>query len=106
MKTLILSNGQQVMVEDESNPFLIVIYCESFSDVDVLKNLITEKNMNGAVMDSVFISNVVFLNLYTAMVDNKVRIEFAFRELTESDILLERLSELEDAVNFLLMGGE
>ena len=106
MKTLILSNGQRVMVADESNPFLIVVYDETFSAVDDWKNIITEKNMSGAMMDGMFISNVIFLNLYTAMVDNKVRIEFEFREMTESDILLERLSELEDAVNYLIMGGE
>ena len=105
MKELILSNNQKVMVGDDSYPLLIVVYADSFADVDEWKNVITEKNINGAKMDGLIISNVVFFTLHTSLEGDKVRIEFLFREKSENEILLDRISELEDVVNFLLMGG-
>ena len=106
MKELLLSNKQKVMIEDESYPLLVVIYEESYAKVDQWKNIITEENMNGAIMDGMTISNIIFFTMHTSSEGNRIRMEFLFREQTEQELLLSRISELEDAVNFLLMGGD
>ena len=106
MKELILSNNTKVMVEDESYPLLIVVNVPSYSDVDGLKEVITEENINGAQMDGIVLQNLVFTTMHTSFAGDYIRVEFLFREMTESEIMAARIDELEDAVNFLLMGGE
>lgn len=105
MKELTLSNGQNVMVEDESYPLLVVVYANTYADIDVWKDTITEKNMNGAIMDGALIDNILAFTVHTSQEADRIRIEFLFREQSENEILLDRISELEDAINFLLMGG-
>lgn len=106
MKELILSNGKTVMVENESYPLLIVVNVPSYSAVDELKEIIIEENINGAQMDGMTLQNLVLTTMNTSFAWDYIRVEFLFREMTESEIMAARIDELEDAVNFLLMGGE
>ena len=106
MKELILSNGKTVMVEDESYPLLIVVNVQTYPEVDEWKEVITEKNINGAQMDGATLTNLIFSTLNASFAGDYIRAEFLFREMTESEIMAARIDELEDAVNFLLMGGE
>ena len=106
MKELILSNGKTVMVENESYPLLIVVNVPSYADIDELKAVITEENINGAQMDGGMLSNLVFTTMQASYAGEYIRTEFIFREKSENEILKDRINELEDAINFLLMGGE
>ena len=106
MKELILSNGKTVMVENESYPLLIVVNVPSYSDVDGWKAVITEENINGSQMDEMTLQNLVLTTMNTSFAGDYIRVEFLFREMTESEIMAARIDELEDAVNFLLMGGD
>ena len=106
MIPITLSNGETIEVENESSKLDFVIRTDSFSEIDTWKDLITEENINGATMEGEELSDLIFENVSVTLEEHNLRTDFLFREKTETEIAKDRLSELEDAVNFLLMGGE
>ena len=106
MIPITLSNKENIEVENESSKTSIVIRTENFAQIDDWKELITENNMNGAVMEGETLSDLVYVGMDVQTVTNGIRTIFMFREKTEEEKTADRISELEDAVNFLLMGGE
>ena len=106
MIPITLSNGETIEVENESSKLDFVIRTDSFSEIDTWKDIITEENINGATMEGEELSDLVFTNASVVLEEHSLRTDFFFREKTESEIAEDRISELEDAVNFLLMGSE
>lgn len=106
MIPITLSNGNTIEVEDESMMPFLVVRVNSFADVDRWKNIITESTINGAKMGNNTFSDLRLVMVNASLdISNTIRVEFVFEEKPTNEILLDRISELEDAVNFLLMGG-
>lgn len=106
MIPIILSNGKTIEVENESSNTDFVVRTESFAEIDKWKDVFTNENINNAEMEGETISDVVFDTISITLDGNKIRTDFIFHKKNENEIMNDRLSELEDAVNFLVMGGE
>jgi uncharacterized protein YutD len=106
MIPIALSNHKNIEVENESSKTGIVIKTDTFSEIDEWKEVITEENVNGAEIEGEVLSNLVYMGMDIAIEGEKIRTTFMFREKTEEEKTSDRISDLEDAVNFLLMGGE
>lgn len=106
MIQITLSNGTNIEVENESSKTDFVIRTDSFLQLDEWKNTITEENINGSIMEGETLSDLVFNTINVTLESDRIRADFIFREKTEKEILTDRLSEAEEAINFLLMGGE
>lgn len=107
---LVLKDGTTLEVEDTSWDTCINIAIDSFAEVDVLRNIITEDNYNGGTLKDHAIPPVKFINMqiFTSdtTIDHLTRVAFQFELKSKEDILEERLADAEEALNFLLMGGE
>jgi hypothetical protein len=106
MIPILLSNHENIEVENESSNTSIIIRTDTFAEVDNWKDVITEENVNGATMEGRVLSDLVATGMDIAIEGEKIRTTFMFREKTEEEKTADRISELEDAVNFLLMGGD
>ena len=106
MIPITLSNKENIEVENESSKTAIVVRTDTFAEIDEWKDIITEDHINGAVIESETLSDLVATGMDIAIEGEKIRTTFMFREKTEEEKTADRISELEDAVNFLLMGGD
>lgn len=106
MIPITLSNKETIEVENESSKTAFIIRTDSFSEIDTWKEKITEENINGAEMEGETLSDLKFEGVAVELENHNLKTVFSFREKTEEEKTADRISELEDAVNFLLMGGE
>lgn len=106
MIPIILSDGYKIEVENESSKNDIVVRVKSFAELDEWKRTLTEENINGAVMEEETLTDLIFTDVSVSLEEDNIRADFRFREKSETEITQERINELEDAVNFLLMKGE
>lgn len=106
MIPIILSNKETIEVENESSKTAFILRTDSFSEIDTWKEKITEENINGAEMEGETLSDLKFEGVAVELENHSLKTVFSFREKTKEEIMSDRISELEDAVNFLLMGGD
>lgn len=106
MILITLSNGEQIEVENESSKNDIVIRVTSFAELDEWNQKITEENINGAVMENETLTDLIFTGVFVNLEEKAIKVDYTFREKTEEEIIYERINDLEEAMNFLLMGGE
>lgn len=99
-------DGKTIKIDGDSSANNIVIKVKSFADLDNFKAVITEKNINGAILDGKMLDNMAFVGVRVSLEEDNIRADFTFRNKTDEEVLKERIEELEDAVNFLLMKGE
>lgn len=105
MIPILLSNKEIIEVENESSKNDFVIRTNSFSEIDNWKEIITEENINGAEMEGKTLTDLLFSTINVSLEEHNIKVDFIFREKTENEVLKERLTEAEEAINFLLMGG-
>lgn len=106
MIPITLSNHENIEVENESAKTSLVIRTNNFADIDAWKEKLTEENVNGALMEGEILSDLIYTGLDVQLEGDVIKTTFMFREKTKDEALNDRLNELEDAVNFLIMGGE
>lgn len=106
MIPITLSNHENIEVENESAKTSLVIRTDNFADIDAWKEKLTEENVNGALMEGEILSDLIYTGFDVQLEGAVIKTTFMFREKTKDEALNDRLNELEDAVNFLIMGGE
>ena len=57
-------------------------------------------------MEEETLTDLVFVNVSISLETGVIRADFNFRDKSAIEITEERINDREDAVNFLLMGGE
>lgn len=96
MIPIILSNGTTIEVENESSKTDFVVRVDSFTELDSWKQVITEENINDAVMEGETLVNLVFTSIATSLEDVCIRADFYFREKSDVEILQEEVKALEE----------
>ena len=103
-KVLVLKDHTRLEFTDESTIERLVTVYQSFAEVDPLLREITDENLSVATFDGVPVANVVHVKIY-AESDNfgNVIVTCENRYKTDIELLQESQSNMEDAIDFLLM---
>ena len=105
-KVLVLKDHTELAFTDESTIEKLVTVYESFAEVDPLLAKITDDNLSVATFDGKPVENVVHVRIY-AEADGvgNVIVTCENRYKTDIELLQEAQSEMEDAIDFLLMNS-
>lgn len=102
MITLVLSDGSKIEVENESSRNNIVFRTKSFAEIETLKSTINEKTIDGAELDGVTLTDIVFDGIHAYTENDIIRVEFAFRDKTVDERLAElSLAKSDDRIHAL-----
>lgn len=103
-KVLVLKDHTQLEFTDESTILNLVTVVTSFAQVDPYLEKITDDNLSVATFDGNPIENVVTVRIY-AESDNSgnVIVHCENRQKSDVELLQEAQSNMEDAIDFLLM---
>ena len=104
MKTLTLKNGKAFDFRDTSTINTLVFDATTFADLDFIKaQFEVADNLVGGTFDGEPISGVVYTGAQVELgADGKIVARFTVRDLTEKEILEQRVSDLEDAMADLI----
>ena len=104
MKTLKFKNGKTFDFRDTSTINTLVYDCTTFAALDAIKTQFeVADNLIGGTFDGEPITEVVYTGAQVELgADGKIVARFTVRDLTEKEILGQRLSDLEDAMSDLI----
>ena len=104
MKTLKFKNGKTFDFRDTSTINTLVYDCTAFAALDAIKTQFeVEDNLIGGTFDGEPITEVVYKGAQVELgADGAIVARFTARDLTEKEILEQRLSDLEDTVAELI----
>lgn len=99
MKTLTLNNETSFNFTDESTILALVTVLDTFTEVDEIRDAMTEENLAGATFDGETVENIIPLAISArADADGKVVVNFTNREKTEVEIMKDEITELQAAL--------
>ena len=104
MKTLKFKNGKTFDFRDTSTINTLVFDAAAFSDLDAIKTEFEKAdNLIGGIFDRVPIVETVYTGAQVELAaDGAIIARFTTRDLTEKEILEQRVSDLEDAMADLI----
>lgn len=104
MKTLTFKNGKAFDFRDTSTINTLVFDATTFADLDFIKaQFEVADNLVGGTFDGEPITGVVYTGAQVELgADGKIVARFTARDLTEKEILEQRVSDLEDAMADLI----
>ncbi len=104
MKTLTFKNGKAFDFRDTSTINTLVYDCTTFAALDAIKTEFeVADNLIGGTFDGENISQVVYTGAQVELgTDGAIVARFTTRDLTEKEILEQRVSDLEDAMADLI----
>ena len=104
MKTLTFKNGKAFDFRDTSTINTLVFDATTFAALDAIKTEFEKAdNLIGGTFDGEPISGVVYTGAQVELgTDGKIVARFTARDLTEKEILEQRVSDLEDAMADLI----
>ena len=104
MKTLKFKNGKTFDFRDTSTINTLVYDCTTFAALDAIKAEFEKaNNLIGGTFDGESITGVVYTGAQVELgTDGKIVARFTVRDLTEKEILEQRVSDLEDAMADLI----
>lgn len=104
MKTLKFKNGKTFDFRDTSTINTLVYDCTTFSALDAIKTQFeVADNLIGGTFDGEPITGVVYTGAQVELgTDGKIVARFTVRNLTEKEVLEQRVSDLEDAMADLI----
>lgn len=104
MKTLTFKNGKAFDFRDTSTINTLVYDCTTFAALDAIKlQFEVADNLVGGTFDGESITGVVYTGAQVELgTDGKIAARFTARDLTEKEILEQRVSDLEDAMADLI----
>lgn len=104
MKTLKFKNGKEFSFRDTSTINTLVYDASAFADLDFIKaQFEVADNLIGGTFDGEPITGVVYTGAQVELgTDGKIVARFTVRDLTEKEILEQRVSDLEDAMADLI----
>jgi len=104
MKTLTFKNGKAFDFRDTSTINTLVFDATTFAALDAIKvEFEKADNLIGGVFDGENISETVYTGAQVELgTDGKIVARFTVRDLTEKEILEQRVSDLEDAMADLI----
>lgn len=104
MKTLKFKNGKTFDFRDTSTINTLVYDCTAFADLDFIKaQFEVADNLIGGTFDGEPVTGVVYTGAQVELgADGKIVARFTVRDLTEKEILEQRVSDLEDAMADLI----
>lgn len=104
MKTLTFKNGKAFDFRDTSTINTLVFDATTFAALDAIKmQFEVADNLVGGTFDGEPISGVVYTGAQVELgADGKIVARFTARDLTEKEILEQRVSDLEDAMADLI----
>ena len=104
MKTLKFKNGKTFDFRDTSTINTMVFDATAFADLDFIKaQFEVADNLIGGTFDGEPVTGVVYTGAQVELgTDGKIVARFTVRDLTEKEILEQRVSDLEDAMADLI----
>lgn len=104
MKTLKFKDGKTFDFRDTSTINTLVFDATTFADLDAIKTEFEKAdNLIGGIFDGGPITGVVYTGAQVELgTDGKIVARFTARDLTEKEILEQRVSDLEDAMADLI----
>lgn len=104
MKTLTFKNGKAFDFRDTSTINTLVFDATTFAALDAIKaELEKADNLIGGTFDGEPITEVVYTGAQVELgTDGKIVARFTVRDLTEKEVLEQRVSDLEDAMADLI----
>ena len=104
MKTLTFKNGKAFDFRDTSTINTLVFDATTFADLDFIKaQFEVADNLVGGTFDGEPITGVVNTGAQVELgADGKIVARFTARDLTEKEVLEQRVSDLEDAMADLI----
>lgn len=104
MKTLKFKNGKEFSFRDTSTINTLVYDASAFADLDFIKaQFEVADNLIGGTFDGEPITGVVYTGAQVELgTDGKIVARFTVRDLTEKEVLEQRVSDLEDAMADLI----
>lgn len=104
MKTLTFKNGKAFDFRDTSTINTLVFDATTFAALDAIKTQFeVADNLIGGTFDGEPITGVVYTGAQVELgTDGKIVARFTVRDLTEKEILEQRVSDLEDAMADLI----
>lgn len=104
MKTLTFKNGKAFDFRDTSTINTLVYDCTTFAALDAIKTQFeVADNLIGGTFDGEPVTGVVYTGAQVELgTDGKIVARFTVRDLTEKEILEQRVSDLEDAMADLI----
>ena len=104
MKTLTFKNGKAFDFRDTSTINTLVYDCTTFAALDAIKTQFeVADNLIGGTFDGEPVTGVVYTGAQVELgTDGKIVARFTVRNLTEKEVLEQRVSDLEDAMADLI----
>lgn len=104
MKKLVFKNGKEFSFRDTSTINTLVYDCTTFAALDAIKaQFEVADNLIGGTFDGDPITEVVYTGAQVELgTDGKIVARFTVRDLTEKEVLEQRVSDLEDAMADLI----
>ena len=104
MKTLKFKNGKEFSFRDTSTINTLVYDASAFADLDFIKAQFDVKdNLVGGTFNGETITGVVYTGAQVELgEDGKIVARFTTRDLTDKEVLEQRVSDLEDAMADLI----
>lgn len=104
MKTLAFKNGKAFDFRDSSTINTLVFDATTFAALDAIKAEFEKAdNLIGGTFDGEPITEVVYTGAQVELgTDGKIVARFTVRDLTEKEVLEQRVSDLEDAMADLI----
>ena len=104
MKTLTFKNGKAFDFRDTSTINTLVFDATTFAALDAIKvQFEVADNLIGGTFDGEPVTGVVYTGAQVELgTDGKIVARFTVRDLTEKEILEQRVSDLEDAMADLI----
>lgn len=98
-KVLVFQDGVSVSLTDASTATDCITVVSSYADIDTLRAEFTNDNLVGCTFDGELVENLLAVSSSaTADVDGNVTVHFYNRYKTESEILSEQVTELQEAI--------
>ena len=104
MKTLTFKDGKEINFRDTSTINTLVFDATTFAGLDAIKaEFDKEGNLVGGTFDGEPITGVVYTGAQVELgEDGKIVARFTTRDLTDKEVLEQRVSDLEDAMADLI----
>lgn len=104
MKTLTFKNGKAFNFRDTSTINTLVFDATTFAALDAIKvQFEVADNLIGGTFDGEPVTGVVYTGAQVELgADGKIVARFTVRDLTEKEVLEQRVSDLEDAMADLI----
>ena len=98
MKKLVFNDGTKAYFTDDSTILDCKVVLNKFGEIDELAEEFTLENLNGGTFDEATIENVVPVSVSATKDGDKIIAHFINRTKTESELLKEKMDELDELI--------